>query len=225
STPPRVTSPLGPVSIRAGCRDRGPPARWACGCQRHSQRGTTWSNGSSSPLMRIDSRGPSRLPMIPPLHPRQGYPAMRRSPPSMLLSSPAPVTACQCAYVGLTRCETPEAAWAGGLTHGPGPPRRAAGVLVRSRDYRTGERPAGASSLLACRIGRPPVWGGHAPPDWRDASRTRVRSLRSLYTQMWTNLFSPPSSLVQQAARGENFSRASMAVLHPSSTLGMSPEA
>jgi len=42
---------------------------------------------------------------------------------------------------------------------------------------------------------------------------------------MCTNLFSLPSSLVQQAAKGENFSRASMAVLHPSSTLGMSPEA
>ena len=27
---------------------------------------------------------------------------------------------------------------------------------------------------------------------------------------MWTNLFSLPSSFVQQAARGENFSRASM---------------
>ena len=39
------------------------------------------------------------------------------------------------------------------------------------------------------------------------------------------DLFSPPSSLVQQAARGENFSRASMALLHPSSTFEMSPGA
>src|SRR5215813_9876972 len=130
-----------------------------------------------------------------------------------------------CEYVGLTRCEAPEAAWARRLTHGPGPPRQADGALVIPRDYRTGEKAAGTSSLLACRIGRTPVWGGHAPPAWRDASRTRVRSWRSLYTQICTNLFSPPSSLVQHAARGENFSRASMAVLHPSSTFGMSPEA
>src|SRR5262245_15880531 len=99
------------------------------------------------------------------------------------------------------------------------------GLLVQALAYRTGEKAAGTSSLLACRSGRTPVCGGHAPPDWREASRTRVRSVRSLYTQMWTNLFSPPSSLVQQAARGENFYRASMAVLHPSSTLGMSPQA
>jgi hypothetical protein len=42
----------------------------------------------------------------------------------------------------------------------------------------------------------------------RDASRSRARSCRSLYTQVWTNVFSPPSSLVRQAARGENCSRA-----------------
>ena len=54
------------------------------------------------------------------------------------------------------------------------------GAIVMSRDYRTGEKAAGISSLFSCRIGRTPVWGGHAPPDWRDASRTRVRSLRSL---------------------------------------------
>src|SRR5262249_16559130 len=99
------------------------------------------------------------------------------------------------------------------------------GLLVQALAYRTGEKAAGTSSLLACRIGRTPVWGGHAPPDWREASRTRVRSWRSLYTQMWTNLFSPPSSLVQHAARGENFSPASTALLHPSSTFGMSPVA
>ncbi len=68
-----------------------------------------------------------------------------------------------------------------------------------SSDYRTGEKAAGIRSLFVCRIGRTPVWGGHAPPDVRDASRTRVRSARSWYTQVWTNLFSPPSSLVQQA--------------------------
>ena len=140
-------------------------------------------------------------------------------------SSPTPVIACQCAYVGLTRCETPEAAWAGRLTRGPGPPRQIEEGLVQAGDYRTGEKDAGTSSLLACRIGRTPAWGGHAPPAWREASRTRVRSLRSLYTQICTNLFSPPSSLVQQAAKGENFSRASMALLHASSTFGISPEA
>src|SRR6266516_2688070 len=99
------------------------------------------------------------------------------------------------------------------------------GGIVTKDDYRTGEKAAGISSLFSCRIGRTPVCGGHAPPAWREASRTRVRSLRSLYTQVWTNLFSPPSSLVQQAARGENCSRASMALLHPSSTLGMAPAA
>src|SRR6266571_8820800 len=98
------------------------------------------------------------------------------------------------------------------------------GIVTRD-DYRTGEKAAGISSLFACRIGRTPVWGGHGPPAWREASRTRARSARSWYTQVWTNLFSPPSSLVQQAARGENCSRASMALLHPSSTLGMSPGA
>src|SRR4249919_2219425 len=80
------------------------------------------------------------------------------------------------------------------------------GIVTRD-DYRTGEKVAGISSLFSCRIGRTPVWGGHGPPAWREASRTRARSLRSLYTQVWTNLFSPPSSLVQQAASGENFSR------------------
>src|SRR5438105_6194910 len=104
------------------------------------------------------------------------------------------------------------------------PAQEDSGIVPRD-DYRTGEKAAGSSSLLSCRIGRTPVWGGHAPPAWREASRTRVRSARSLYTQVWTNLFSPPSSLVQQAARGENFSRASMALLHPSSTFGRSPEA
>src|SRR5215813_7607422 len=99
------------------------------------------------------------------------------------------------------------------------------GVIVTSGDYRTGEKAAGTSSLFSCRIGRTPVWGGHGPPDWREASPTRARSVKSLYTQVWTNLFSPPTSLVQQAARGENFSRASMALLHPSSTFGMSPGA
>src|SRR6266571_714429 len=99
------------------------------------------------------------------------------------------------------------------------------GGIVTRDDYRTGEKAAGISSLFVCRIGRTPVWGGHRPPAWRDASRTRVRSLKSLYTQVCTNLFSPPSSLVQQAAKGENFSRASMALLHPSSTFGMSLEA
>ena len=56
------------------------------------------------------------------------------------------------------------------------------GLLVPARAYRTGEKAAGTSSLLACRIGRTPVCGGHAPPDWREASRTRVCSLRSLYS-------------------------------------------
>jgi hypothetical protein len=93
------------------------------------------------------------------------------------------------------------------------------------QDYRMGEKAAGISSLFSCRIGRTPVWGGYRPPGLRDASRTRARSLRSLYTQVCTNVFSPPSSLVQQAARGENCSRASMALPHPSSTFGISPGA
>src|SRR5207302_8834826 len=101
----------------------------------------------------------------------------------------------------------------------------AAEVLVHAGDYRTGEKAAGIRSLFSCRIGRTPVWGGHAPPDVREASRTRVRSARSWYTHVWTNLFSPPSSLVQQAARGENFSRSGMALAHASSTFAMSPGA
>src|SRR5947209_20442601 len=103
------------------------------------------------------------------------------------------------------------------------PAEEDSGAIVTRDDYRTGEKAAGISSLFSCRIGRTPVCGGHGPPAWREASRTRARSLRSLYTQVWTNLFSPPISLVQQAARGENFSRASMALAHPSSTFGMSP--
>src|SRR4029434_6320652 len=98
------------------------------------------------------------------------------------------------------------------------------GIVTRGA-YRTGEKAAGISSLLSCRIARPPVGGAHGRPDWRETSRRRVRSVRSLYTQVWTNLFSPPSLLVQQAAKGENCSRASMALAHPSSTFGMSPGA
>src|SRR5712691_8872200 len=109
-----------------------------------------------------------------------------------------------CAYVDVTRCKAPEAAWMGRLTHGPGLSRTTAGWSVTSGDYRTGEKAAGSSSLFSCRIGRTPAWGGHWPPPLRASSRTRARSLRSLYTQVWTNLFSPPSSLVQQAASGEN---------------------
>jgi len=82
------------------------------------------------------------------------------------------------------------------------------GGSVTRNGYRTGEKAAGISRVLACRTGRTPVWGDHAPPGLRDASRTRARSFMSLYTQVWTNVFSPPISLVQQAARGENFSRA-----------------
>src|SRR5262245_25423097 len=85
-----------------------------------------------------------------------------------------------CDSVGLTRCEAPEAAWAGRLTHRPGPPRGQRGWLVLARDYRTGEKAAGISSLLSCRIGRTPAWGGHAPPLLRASSRTRARSFRSL---------------------------------------------
>jgi hypothetical protein len=51
-------------------------------------------------------------------------------------------------------------------------------------DYRTSEKAAGIISLFSCRTGRTPVCAGHAPPGRRDSSRTRVRSLRSLYTQV-----------------------------------------
>src|SRR5262245_53553202 len=90
--------------------------------------------------------------------------------------------------------------------------------------YRTGEKGAGIRILFSCRIGRTPVVGGHTPA-LRVSSRMRARSLRSLYTQTCQNLFSAPSSFVQHAARGENFSRASMAFPQPSSTFGMSPGA
>src|SRR6266404_2756775 len=92
-------------------------------------------------------------------------------------------------------------------------------------DYRTGEKAVGTSSLFSCRTGRTPLCGGHAPPGLRDSSRMRARSPRSLYTQVWTNLLSPPSSLVQQAARGESSSRAGTALAHASSTFGISPGA
>ena len=55
------------------------------------------------------------------------------------------------------------------------------GIITRQA-YRTGEKAAGISSLFSCQMGRTPVWGGHGPPGLRDASRTRARSLRSLYT-------------------------------------------
>src|SRR6516162_2984133 len=110
-----------------------------------------------------------------------------------------------------------------------GKPWLAPAQITRRRQarvgYRTGEKEAGISSLFSCRTGRTPACGGHAPPGRRDSSRTRARSLRSLYTQMWVNLLSPPSSLVQQAANGENLSRASIALPHASSTFGMSPGA
>jgi hypothetical protein len=98
------------------------------------------------------------------------------------------------------------------------------GILTR-QDYRTGEKATGTTSLFACRIGHTPVWGSHGPLGLRHASRTWARSLRSLYTQVWTNVFSPPGLLVQQGARGENYSFASMALPHPSSTFGRSPGA
>jgi hypothetical protein len=75
--------------------------------------------------------------------------------------------------------------------------------IIHRHNYRTGEKAAGISNLFSCRSGRTPVWGGHWPPGLRDASRMRARSWRSLYTQVWTNLFSPTSSLVQQAARAD----------------------
>src|SRR4030095_5603423 len=40
------------------------------------------------------------------------------------------------------------------------------GIVTRGA-YRTGEKAAGISSLLSCRIGRTPVCGGHGPPAWR----------------------------------------------------------
>ena len=73
-------------------------------------------------------------------------------------------------------------------------------IGAAAADYRTGEKAVGTSSLFSCRTGRTPLCGGHAPPGLRDSSRMRARSPRSLYTQVWTNLLSPPSSLVQQAA-------------------------
>jgi hypothetical protein len=51
-------------------------------------------------------------------------------------------------------------------------------------DYRTGENAAGISSLFSCRIGRTPLWAGQPLPGRRDSSRTRLRSARSLYTQV-----------------------------------------
>src|SRR6202043_1367825 len=91
--------------------------------------------------------------------------------------------------------------------------------------YRTGEKEAAISSLFSWRIGRTPLCGGHARPGAREASRTRARSLTSLYTQVWTNLLRPPSSLVQHAAKGESSSPDGTALDHASSTFGRSPGA
>jgi hypothetical protein len=60
------------------------------------------------------------------------------------------------------------------------PAQEESGAIVSRDDYRTGEKAAGTSSLFSCRIGRTPVWGGHAPPLVRAASRTRARSWRSV---------------------------------------------
>src|SRR5262245_62548742 len=38
------------------------------------------------------------------------------------------------------------------------------GWSVTRDDYRTEDKAAGIRSLFSCRIGRTPVWGGHAPP-------------------------------------------------------------
>ncbi len=86
-------------------------------------------------------------------------------------------------------------------------------IGAAAADYRTGEKAVAISSLFSCRVGRTPLCGGHAPPGLRDSSRMRARSPRSLYTQVWTNLLSPPSSLVQQAARGGPAAAASRAGL------------
>src|SRR5215470_17096726 len=43
------------------------------------------------------------------------------------------------------------------------PAQEDSGGIVTRDDYRTGEKAAGISSLLSCRTGRTPVWGGHAP--------------------------------------------------------------
>src|SRR4029434_10056287 len=115
-------------------------------------------------------------------------------------------------------------AWAESLTQWPGPSRRTNEWKFRSGDYRTGEKGAATRILFSWRIGRTPVCGGHAPAV-RVSARMRARSLRSLYTQVCQNLFSPPSSFVQQAASGENLFRASMALTQPSSTFGISPGA
>src|SRR5919108_131255 len=67
------------------------------------------------------------------------------------------------------------------------PAQEESGALVTAGDYRTGEKAVGTSSLFSCRIGRTPAWGGHAPPRVRASSRTRARSLRSLYTRSCTS--------------------------------------
>jgi len=93
-----------------------------------------------------------------------------------------------------------------GRLGGPGPwvrrpPRRTEGRSARQATTGRGRRLP--HQQLVCLPDRShPGLGRHAPPDVREASRTRVRSARSWYTHVWTNLFSPPTSLVQQAARG-----------------------
>ena len=85
-------------------------------------------------------------------------------------------------YLLTSRAVTPPTGARLGGTSDPQarPAQEERGALGTSGDYRTGEKAAGTSSLLSCRIGRTPAWGGHAPPLVRASSRTQARSLRSV---------------------------------------------
>jgi hypothetical protein len=110
----------------------------------------------------------------PPWHSR---PPLRRTPTYHV---PPCVTFLVGAYAFPRRLSSCIRGHRGERPHGLDPPQWSdAGVRTR-RDYRTGEKAAGTSSLFSCRIGRTPAWGGHAPPLVRASSRTRARSLRSL---------------------------------------------
>ena len=66
---------------------------------------------------------------------------------------------------GLALLDTLVSSRVGGISDPQARPAQEDGGGLVTRDaYRTGEKSAGISSLFSCRIGRTPVWGGHAPP-------------------------------------------------------------
>ena len=87
-----------------------------------------------------------------------------------------------------------------------------------------GEKEAGTSTLFSCLIKNSRVDGvGGEGGSFGASARIRLRSFRSFYSQTWTHLLSPPSSLYMPAVKGEYFSRWGMASVQVAITLEMAP--